>query len=157
MTMWRNDVLTAAMWLLALGMSAAGGEGSDDLTFRFRDETAPAGGTVQMKLEDTDGTPISGGRPRFAFAPAFFDAVAGIGMFAPTGELAGAAVIDGNQVAVCVRHDGAVHGRLPDPDRGSADPARRSNRQPDTIHARSVVGLECGRQRRSGRECPRAG
>ena len=52
------------MFVLALGVSAAGGSDDDDLTFRFRDETAPAGGMVQMKVEDTDGTPISGGRPR---------------------------------------------------------------------------------------------
>ena len=63
------DVRTRAVGgsdvLLALGVSAAGERG-DDLTFRVRDETAPAGGMVQMKVEDTDGTPISGGRPGFA-------------------------------------------------------------------------------------------
>ena len=51
-----------------------------------------------MKLEDTEGTPISGGRPSFGFDASMFDAVTGIGVFAPTGEAAGAAVIDGNRV-----------------------------------------------------------
>jgi hypothetical protein len=82
-----------------LGASAAA-QIDDDLTFRFRDETAPAGGTVQMKLEDSDGSPISGGRPFFAFDGAMFDAVEGIGLFARSGEAAGAAVIAGNRVTI---------------------------------------------------------
>ncbi len=89
-------VTVAAMLLCVLGMSAAAARGG--LTFQFRDETAPAGGTVQMKLEDSDGSPISGGRPAFAYDESVFDAVSGIGVFASTGETAGAAVIDGNHV-----------------------------------------------------------
>ena len=97
--MVRIKASAAGMLLFALGMTAAGERGSD-LTFRFRDETAPAGGTVQMKLEDTEGTPISGGRPGFTFNDDMFEAVTGIGLFAPTGEAAGAAVIDRNRVTV---------------------------------------------------------
>jgi len=100
------------MLLFALGMSAASERGNE-LTFRFRDETAPAGGTVQMKLEDTDGTPISGGRPSFAFDAAMFDAVIGIGVFAPTGEAAGAAVVDSNHVTIAYVTTTPVAGDYP--------------------------------------------
>jgi hypothetical protein len=112
MNMLRIKVSTVVTLLLALEMSAAF-ERSNDLTFRFRDETAPAGGTVQMKLEDTDGTPISGGRPSFAFDAGVFDAVTGIGVFAPTGEAAGAAVIDGNRVTIAYVTTTPVTGDYP--------------------------------------------
>jgi hypothetical protein len=60
---------------------------------------APPGGVVQMKLLVTTPTPISSGGPRFAFHSAF-DAVWGIELFNPTGDLNGAAVISGAQVNV---------------------------------------------------------
>ena len=97
--MLRIKQSAAGMLLFALGVSAAA-ERDSDLTFRFRDETAPAGATVQMKLEDTEGTPISIGRPTFAFNADMFAGVDGIGVFAETGEAAGAAVIDGNSVTI---------------------------------------------------------
>jgi hypothetical protein len=65
-----------------------------------------------MKLEDTDGTPISGGRPFFAFDAAMFDAVTGIGVFAPTGEAAGA-VVDGNRVTIAYVTTTPVTGDYP--------------------------------------------
>ena len=93
--MRRNGWLAASMGLLVFGASAAvtgTTVTSTDtvLSFRLRDETAPAGSMVQMKVLTTEVTPISGGRPRFAVAPGL--AVAGVAMFAATGELAGAAV-----------------------------------------------------------------
>jgi hypothetical protein len=84
--------------LLALGVHAAEVT-SGELSFNLRDETAPAGSIVQMKAGVYEVTPISGGRPRVAFAPGSFD-VLGVGLFAPAGQLAGAAVPDGNQVAI---------------------------------------------------------
>jgi len=112
--MLQGKPVIAMMGLLALGVSAAAdtratiglsfripdGTATTGLSFRIPDETAPAGGMVQMKVRTTEVTPISGGRPQFSFDPALFDGVAGVGMFAPTGELAGAAVVDGNQVAI---------------------------------------------------------
>jgi hypothetical protein len=83
---------------LALGVSAAARGGDSDLTFNLRDETAPAGGIVQLKLEETEVSPISGGRPRMSFPPGW--PLAGVGMFAPGGELAGAAVIDGDKLSI---------------------------------------------------------
>src|SRR2546422_6843981 len=112
--MLRGKPFTTVMCLLALGVSAAAGTrattglsiripdetATTGLSLRISDETAPAGGMVQMKVSTYEVTPISGGRPLFSFDPALFDGVAGVGMFAPTGELAGAAVVDGNQVAI---------------------------------------------------------
>ena len=100
MTMLNSKQLAAVICLLALGVSAAGKKGAPELSVRIRDETAPAGGMVQMKVMTTEVTPISGGRPILNFAAGLFDAVEGIGMFAPTGEVAGAAVIDGDHVAI---------------------------------------------------------
>ena len=102
------------MCLLALGASAAARTrattglsfpipdetATTGLSLRILDETAPAGGMVQMKVRSYEVTPISGGRPLFSFNTELFDGVAGVGMFASTGELAGAAVVDGNHVAI---------------------------------------------------------
>ena len=99
--MLRGKPFTTLMCLLALWASAAAEtRASIGLSFRIPDETAPAGGMVQMKVRTTEVTPISGGRPQFSFDPALFDGVAGVGMFAPTGELAGAAVVVGNHVRI---------------------------------------------------------
>lgn len=70
------------------------------LTMRIPDESAPAGAMVQMKVLTTEVTPISGGRPRFAFSASMFSGVAGFGMAAPNGEAAGAAIVGGPQVQV---------------------------------------------------------
>jgi hypothetical protein len=53
---------------------------------------------VQMKVQTTEVTPISGGRTRFGFNSTVFAGVAGFGLAAPGGEVAGAAVLDGSQV-----------------------------------------------------------
>jgi hypothetical protein len=112
--MLQGKPVIAMMGLLALGVSAAADTrattglsiripdetATTGLSLRISDETAPAGGMVQMKVRTYEVTPISGGRPLFSFDPALFDGVAGVGMFAPTGELAGAAVVDGNHVAI---------------------------------------------------------
>jgi hypothetical protein len=95
----RKSTLCAA-WLLALGASAPTHAQLPLLNMRVLDETAPPGGTVQMKVMVTEVTPISGGRPMFAYDASLFSGVAGFGMFAPTGEVAGAAVISGNHVQI---------------------------------------------------------
>src|SRR5262249_27392583 len=71
-----------------------------ELSFRMRDESAPAGSLVQLKIWTTEATPISGGRPRFTFAPAFSARVAGVGMFAGGGELAGGAYGHANHLVI---------------------------------------------------------
>ena len=98
--MLRTRLLAHVICLAALGASAASAQPNTSLTIRVRDEAAPAGATVQMKVRTTEATPISGGRPQFAFDASTFDAVVGIGLFAPIGEVAGAAVIDGNRASI---------------------------------------------------------
>ena len=97
------------MTAIALGATVfAGDSGSDndDLKFRIRDEIAPPGGIVQMKVESYEVTPISGGRPGFSFDSAMFADAEGFDMFVD-GELAGAAVIDGSRVALSYATNGA--------------------------------------------------
>src|SRR5262245_41961381 len=97
--MFKIKILIGALCLSALTwvVSAAGDDGTD-LRLRIRDETAPPGSIVQMKVMTTEVTPISGGRGRFAFSQGFFSGVEGIGLFATSGEVAGAAVIESGQV-----------------------------------------------------------
>ena len=70
------------------------------VTMRIPNETAPAGGVVQMKVLTTEVTPISGGRPGFSVDANVFGDVAGFGIMAPNGEIAGAAVITGRSVRI---------------------------------------------------------
>ena len=87
------------MCLCALGASAAGKGDAPALRLRVENETAPAGGIVQMKVRTYEVTPISTAFASFESDGSFFDGIDSIGMFAMTGEIAGAALIEGNQVA----------------------------------------------------------
>jgi IPT/TIG domain len=80
---------------------------------RIPDETVPAGGVVQMKVERYEVTPISGGRPSVGYDESLFDSFMGFGMFAPTGELAGVAVIDGNRANISYVTTRTAPGDLP--------------------------------------------
>ena len=96
--------------LCASGVSGGGGGGggtttTTEITLRIPNETVPAGGLVQMKVLTTEVTPISGGRPGFSMDSSL--SAAGFGMFA-TGDLAGAAVIDGQHVAISYITNGAL-------------------------------------------------
>lgn len=94
-----KKAILACVSVVAFSVSPSG-KGTAGVRMRIRDETAPAGGMVQMKVLSTEVTPISGGRPRFAFDQNVFDGVAGFSLFNANGEAAGAAVIDGNDVQV---------------------------------------------------------
>lgn len=109
-----------------------------------------------MKVSTTEVTPISGGRPRFTYDESIFEAVAGIGIFAPTGEVAGAAVIDGNQVSLSYVTTTPVTGDYPlltvalrirdDASDGSAtlftlDPASRWILNGTTVEAKVSPGV----------------
>src|SRR5262245_52345386 len=85
------------MLLLALG-AGVGAARTDELTFNLRDETAPAGSLVQLKLKETIATPISGGRPAMRFSNGL--TVAGVAIIARGGELAGAAMPSGGNLAI---------------------------------------------------------
>jgi hypothetical protein len=84
---------------LAVGQGGPGPSGSNNqVSLHIPNEMAPPGGVVQMKLMVTAPTPISSGGPRFSLN-AMFDAVRGI-EFNPTGDINGAALINGSQVNV---------------------------------------------------------
>src|SRR5262245_54954370 len=90
-----------ATTLLALGVGIADGIGdTEQLTFSIRDETAPAGSMVQMKVRETEPTPISGGRARIRFAPGPVEQITGVSLSAPTGEAGGAALLDGSSLTI---------------------------------------------------------
>ena len=89
---------------LVLADGGPGPSGSPTVTtnqvfLHIPDEAAPADGVVQMKFMVTEPTPISSGGPRFAFARTF-DAVRGIELFSPSGDVSGVAVVNGSQVSV---------------------------------------------------------
>ena len=80
-------VVAATLCAAAKGTDPAAAPGV--LSMRIPNEGAPAGAMVQMKVMTTEVTPISGGRPGFAFDMAFFDGAAGFAVAAPNGEAAG--------------------------------------------------------------------
>jgi len=117
-----KKALFASMASIALGATLLAGSGrtgaADAIgtaaapTLRIPDEMAPPGGMVQMKVETTEVTPISGGRPRLAFDSSMFSGPAGFGMFA-TGELAGAAILGGAEVKLSYTSNGALTADYP--------------------------------------------
>jgi hypothetical protein len=109
----KSKSILCAAWLLAVAASGPARAQLPLLTMRVPDETAPPGGFVQMKVRVTEVTPISGGRPMFAFDESVFSGVAGFGVFAPTGEVAGAAVINGNHVEISYVRTTAFVGEYP--------------------------------------------
>jgi hypothetical protein len=98
--MLRVKVWTTVACLCALGASAAARGDGFEFRVRILDETAPAGSIVQMKLRTYEVTPISISSIRFPFDATVFDGVDAVTAFATYGEVAGAAVIDGNNVAL---------------------------------------------------------
>jgi hypothetical protein len=98
----------------AFGVSVTGKGGVDsDLRIRIPDEIGPAGGMVQMKLETTEVSPISGGRPLFRYNPSFFDRVVGFSVFNPDGEAAGAAIVEGDHVQTSYITTAPIVGEYP--------------------------------------------
>jgi IPT/TIG domain len=85
---------------------------STEFTLRIPNEMAPAGALVQMKVMTTEVTPISGGRPGFSFSHVMFADAVGFGMFA-TGDLAGAAVLEGDHVDVSYMSNAALTADYP--------------------------------------------
>jgi hypothetical protein len=94
---------------------AGGAVAADDreVQLRIRDEIVPPGGVVQLKAERYEVTPISGGRPSFRYDSSLFDGVDGLALFAPTGELAGAAVLDDESVNISYVTTRTAPGDLP--------------------------------------------
>ena len=94
-------VIAATLCAAAQGVEPAAAPGV--LSMRIPGEAAPAGAMMQMKVMTTEVTPISGGRPRFAYDMGFFDGAAGFAIAAPNGEAVGAAIVDGAHVQVIYR------------------------------------------------------
>src|SRR5215471_4345489 len=95
---------------LALAQGGPGpSESNNQVSFHIPNEMAPPGGVVQMKLMVTTPTPISSGGPRFAF-DATFDDVWGVELFNPTGDVNGAAVVNGSNVNVFYTTSSAAQG-----------------------------------------------
>jgi hypothetical protein len=90
----RAATLTAAA---ILGVTASGS--ADSLvSFHIPNEMAPPGGVVQMKIEVTEPSPISGGRPGFAMTG--FGDLAGVALFNGTGDVSGVATRNDDRVTV---------------------------------------------------------
>src|SRR3954447_22945412 len=66
-------------------------------TLRVSSETAPAGGSAQLKLLLTSPMPIITGNGAWDLSGVSFDSIDGINLFSPTGDVAGAAVLSGRQ------------------------------------------------------------
>ena len=85
---------------LAVAQGGPGPSGSNNqVSLHIPNEMAPPDGVVQMKLMVTTPTPISSGGPGLFF-DATFDAIWGIELFNPAGDVNGAAVINGSMVKV---------------------------------------------------------
>jgi hypothetical protein len=105
-----------SFWFVVLVLAACVGSlraNDTEVRLRIQDETVPPGGVVQMKADRYEVTPISGGRPSFQFDASLFEDFVGFGMFAPTGELAGAAVVDHNRAAISYVTTRTAPGDLP--------------------------------------------
>src|SRR5215472_31484 len=111
-------IAAAALWGQGTGPGGGGGSGSggssggssgsgggsgssvQQISFHIPNETAPPGGLVQMKFLLSVPTPISTGGPVTSFDAGMFDAVWGIELFCPDGDLNGVAMINGSTVNI---------------------------------------------------------
>src|SRR5215831_15957463 len=69
-------------------------------TIRVTNEVAPPGGMAQMKVQLTSPKPITTGNMSVDMSGVFFDAIDGIALFSSTGDVVGAAVVNGGKVNV---------------------------------------------------------
>jgi hypothetical protein len=69
-------------------------------TIRVTSETVPAGGMAQMKVLLTSPMPITSGNMAVDMSGVSFDSIDGIALFSGTGDVGGAAVVNGGLVNV---------------------------------------------------------
>jgi hypothetical protein len=69
-------------------------------TIRVTDETVPAGGLAQMKVLLTSPKPIMSGDMAMDMSAVMFDSINGIALFSNTGDVVGAATVNGGKVNV---------------------------------------------------------
>src|SRR5579863_3872594 len=84
---------------LGSGSCPNGGQ-TAQVSIKIPNEAAPPGGVVQMKVMVTEPTPITSGGPRLDFDAGTFDAVWGVEVFNPAGDMSGMAMVNGSQVRV---------------------------------------------------------
>lgn len=99
-------ILTCLGWLGATAQTLP--------TMRVSSETAPPGGTVQVKLLMTSPKPIITGLAAFDLSGVSFDSIDGINLFSPTGDVAGAAVVKGSQSELRFLSPGGTFGAVTD-------------------------------------------
>jgi len=93
--------------LFTLSLSAAGKQATGGVVnpaappeIRIMSEVQPAGGTVQVKLLLTEPRPISTGTTYASLDAGSFDSIYGVELFSATGDVFGAAVIQGTALQV---------------------------------------------------------
>jgi hypothetical protein len=104
--MWKSSLIYMCAASLAV---ADGGRSAREVALSVPNEMSPAGGVVQMKFMVTEPTPISSGGPRFSF-DSMFDAVWGVELFSPRGDVNGAAILNGSHVNVFYTNSGGASG-----------------------------------------------
>lgn len=83
-----------ALTLAGLAFAASGDAGTfAGVELTIPNETVPAGGMLQMKVQITEPKPISKGGQRAAFSSTFLGSVQGIALFSPSGDASGTAVL----------------------------------------------------------------
>lgn len=93
MVIFRTIYLSVAISVTAAAQIAP-------ITIRVSSETAPPGGMAQMKVLMTSPKPITSGGMYMDMSAVSFDSIDGIALFSDTGDVSGAAVVDGGKVNV---------------------------------------------------------
>ncbi len=109
-TSW--SVLTRLL-LLALS-SRSLFSANPSITLQVSSETAPAGGTAQFKIFLTQPALVSTASISMTFDPAIFGPILNVAAFSATGDQAGYANVNGQQLTASVSSSSASLGQLPD-------------------------------------------
>lgn len=91
-------------------LTGAAAQTFNGVSLKVGDETAPAGGMVQMKVFVTEPKPISTGKSSFSFDSAFISSIDGIAMFSPARDVYGAAVVDAGSIRLTYLSPSATFG-----------------------------------------------
>lgn len=83
-------------------------------TIRVADQTVPPGGGGQLQLLMTSPRPVMTGKFMMNFAMGSYDSIDGIALFSPTGDVSGAAVVNGNVISARFTSPQGTFGTNPD-------------------------------------------